>query len=380
VGVRSKHGRLFLDFRWRGVRCREFTDLPDTPENRRRCTTLLRIIKGEIAFGTFDYRRHFPHGTRLPTFYPETARSGATVASYLSTWHARRSPFRPDGTVVEMAELHPSTWKHDGSLIERRLVPALGAMRLTDLRIGRCRDYRRELEEEGLSGKTVTNILGLLHKAMADAVEEGLLPANPVPRLARRSRRAQGLRSNCDPLALDEVTAFLDTVPCLYRDLYVVWFRTGWRPSEILAVRFDWLDVHRQTVLLRLGRIARWGGVEAPPKTGPREVDCSYDPEIFAAFERCRRAALATGNREYVFTDQTGQPLSQEWFTNECGCRRSGAAAPRPWAVQHPRHLHHERPLRRRRSGLGGTGLRHVRADDLSALSPLDAGALTHRW
>jgi hypothetical protein len=110
------------------------------------------------------------------------------------------------------------------------------------------------------------------------------------------------------------VTAFLDTVPCLYRDLYVVWFRTGWRPSEILAVRFDWLDVHRQTVLLRLGRIARWGGVEAPPRTGPREVDCSYDPEIFAAFERCRRAALATGNREYVFTDQTGQPLSQEWL------------------------------------------------------------------
>jgi hypothetical protein len=75
--------------------------------------------------------------------------------------------------------------------------------------------------------------------------------------------------------------AFLDTVPGLYRDLYMVWFRTGWRPSEILAVRFDWLDVHRQTVMLRLGRIARWGGVEAPPKTGPREVDCRYDPEIF---------------------------------------------------------------------------------------------------
>jgi integrase len=314
VGVRCKHGRLFLDFRWRGVRCREFTELTDTPENRRRCTALLRIIKGEIALGTFDYRRHFPNGTQLATFYPEVARSGTTVASFLSTWHARRSPFRPDGTVVEMAELHPSTWKHDGSLIERRLVPALGATRLTDLRIGRCRDYRQELEAEGLSGKTVTNILGLLHKAMADAVEEGLLRANPVPRLARRSRRAQGLRSNCDPLALDEVRAFLDAVPGVYRDLYVVWFRTGWRPSEILSVRFDWLDLHRQTVMLRLGRIARWGGVEAPPKTGPREVDCRYDPEIFAAFERRRRAALGTGHREYVFTDQTGKPLSQEWL------------------------------------------------------------------
>jgi hypothetical protein len=76
-------------------------------------------------------------------------------------------------------------------------VEARVTTRLTDLRIGRCRDYRRELEAEGLSGKTVTNILGLLHKAMADAVEEGLLRVNAVPRLARRSRRAQGLRSNC---------------------------------------------------------------------------------------------------------------------------------------------------------------------------------------
>jgi integrase len=314
VGVRGKHGRLFLDFRWRGVRCREFTELTDTSENRRRCAASLKIIKGEITLGTFDYRRHFPHGTRLATFYPEVARSGTTVASFLSNWHARRSPFRPDGTVVEVAELHPSTWKHDGSLIERRLVPALGAIRLTELRVGRCRDYRRELEVEGLSGKTVTNILGLLHKAMADAVEEGLLLVNPVPRLARRSRRAPGMRSNSDPLALDEVKAFLEMVPAIYRDLYLVWFRTGWRPSEILAVRFDWLDVHRQTVMLRLGRIARWGGVEAPPKTGPREVDCRYDPTIFAAFERCRRVALVTGRREYVFTDQAGMPLSQEWL------------------------------------------------------------------
>src|SRR5262249_56298234 len=97
VGVRCKHGRLFPDFRWRAVRCREFPELTDTPENRRRCAALLRIIKAEIALGTFDYRRHFPNGTRLPTFYPEAAWSGTTVASYLSTWQARRSPFRPDG-------------------------------------------------------------------------------------------------------------------------------------------------------------------------------------------------------------------------------------------------------------------------------------------
>ena len=28
---------------------------------------------------------------------------------------------------------------------------------------------------------------------------------------------------------------------------------------------------------IKRGRIARWGGVEASPKTGAREVDCSYE-------------------------------------------------------------------------------------------------------
>ena len=187
------------------------------------------------------------------------------------------------------------------------------------------------------------------------------------------------MRSNSDPLALDEVKAFLETVPALYRDLYLVWFRTGWRPSEILAVRFDWLDIHRQTVMLRLGRIARWGGVEAPPKTGPREVDCRYDPTIFAAFERCRRAALTTGHREYVFTDQAGKPLSQEWLhkrvwlptLRRCGLHARGQYNIRDTFITNALSAGED-------TRLGGPGLRHVRADDLPPLSALDAGPFAH--
>jgi len=103
-------------------------------------------------------------------------------------------------------------------------------------------------------------------------------------------------------------------VPDWYRDLYDLWFRVGWRPSELLAVRFDWLDFHRQTVHLKRGRIARWGGVEAPPKTGEREVDRSYDPAIFGTFERLKRRSLQTGRRDFVFSDGQGNPLSQEWL------------------------------------------------------------------
>jgi hypothetical protein len=42
-------------------------------------------------------------------------------------------------------------------------------------------------------------------------------------------RRATGGSASIAPrkVVLDEVRAFVDAVPGLYRDLYMVWFRTG---------------------------------------------------------------------------------------------------------------------------------------------------------
>lgn len=56
------------------------------------------------------------------------------------------------------------------------------------------------------------------------------------------------------------------------------------------------------------------GGHEATPKTDQREIACGYASEILQAFERRRRASLEVGQRDYVFTDSIGRPLSQEWL------------------------------------------------------------------
>ena len=86
------------------------------------------------------------------------------------------------------------------------------------------------------------------------------------------------------------------------------------RSSEIVAVRFEWLDFEREEVALRKGRCPRQGGLEAAPKTGQRIVDCSYDPQIFVALRRLQKRSLELGQRDYVFTDEQGHPLSQEWL------------------------------------------------------------------
>jgi hypothetical protein len=64
---------------------------------------------------------------------------------------------------------------------------------------------------------------------------------------------------------------------------------------------------------LRRGRsvsLARKGR----PKTGPREVDCTYDPQIFTLLVKLRDERDEPDPDDYVFTDPSRQPLSQEWL------------------------------------------------------------------
>jgi integrase len=315
--VRAKSGRLFFDFTWQSVRCKEYTGLPDTPENRRRCHHTMRLVDAAIRRGDFDYRAFFPRGSRLHLFSPTARPDGLTTfREYVLRWHRLRSPFRGDGTVAHDADLHPSTWLHDESTIRRHLLPAFGALSLREVDVTRVTEFRRQLVAMGLSGKSITNLIGTLHKAMADAVEEGVITTNPVLRIrsGRRRRAGSRVRLQSDPLTPFEIGEFLVNVPGFYRTLYEVWFRLGWRSSEIVALRFRNLDFARQIITVDTGRMPRFGGIEADPKTGPREVDCAYDPQIFALLLKLHDARDAPGPDDYIFTDPAGQPLSQEWL------------------------------------------------------------------
>ncbi|AWL13326.1 hypothetical protein HMF8227_02878 [Saliniradius amylolyticus] len=65
INVRKETGKLFIDFRYRNVRCREQADLTDTPSNRRKLKGLVDRIEAEILLGTFDYATFFPNSTML---------------------------------------------------------------------------------------------------------------------------------------------------------------------------------------------------------------------------------------------------------------------------------------------------------------------------
>ena len=61
IRTRGAAACLQLDFRYKNMRFREQTALPDTAANRKKLQQLLDRIEAEITLGTFEYRRYFPN-------------------------------------------------------------------------------------------------------------------------------------------------------------------------------------------------------------------------------------------------------------------------------------------------------------------------------
>jgi hypothetical protein len=76
-----------------------------------------------------------------------------TFVDYIVRWQKQRSPFLPDGSVGTDADLHPSTWIHDESLIRRHFIPAFGPLCLDEVDVARCREFRRTLVDARPKGK-----------------------------------------------------------------------------------------------------------------------------------------------------------------------------------------------------------------------------------
>ena len=114
----------------------------------------------------------------------------------------------------------------------------MGPLLLANLTTSNCLDLKTALKEK-VSGKTRLNVMGLLHKAMADAHVRKLIASNPVPKLKMPKGWAKRLKKKSKPLTASEVNLFLGALPEridrrdgafvlseTLRDLYYIWFRT----------------------------------------------------------------------------------------------------------------------------------------------------------
>jgi len=232
-----------------------------------------------------------------------------TVAEYLARWLSDSVR----GTV------RVSTFERHEQIIRAHLVPAFGRMKLKTLTPAHVRSLHREKLEEGLAPATVRKIHSTLHKALSQAVADGLIPRNAADVKAPRPAPEE-----MHPLSESEARTFLEAAREAgdrFEALYVLAITTGLRRGELLGIRWNDADLDRGT--LRVGHaLVREGGRhvvgETKTKRGRRRVNLT--PRTVATLKAHRNKQLEQRvkvgslyeDHSLIFSSKKGTPLSPE--------------------------------------------------------------------
>lgn len=218
----------------------------------------------------------------------------------------------------------PSTAQLYRECIQLYIVPHLGTVKLEKLTGHMIQKFYNELHQPAeedrrpICAKSVKNVHGILHKALQQAVKNGLLKANPtdscvLPRVVKKE---------INPLSADQMKALLQLLPGHPHEyLYQIALFTGMREGELLGLPWSCVDFVHQTILVKqqLQREHKTGGeyLIVPPKNGKKRY-IPMAPSVAKLFalqwqrQECLRKeqGLSWQNCGMVFTNPTGGYLS----------------------------------------------------------------------
>lgn len=304
IVARPENGRLFFDFRYKGIRCREQTTFPDTPPNRKKLGAILAKLETEITLGTFEYRRYFPNSplaARFATALPAGQGQYPRFRDFVEIWFSRKEP--------EWRRTHITQIRF---MLDHWILPVFGDRAINTIKKTEILDFRAGVMRhpgirgnERLSAESINHIMAPLRMVMREASEQFGIP-NPY--MGIKAIRVP--RSHVQPFALDEVRLILANVREDFRNYYTVRFFTGMRPAEIDGLKWKFVDFGRRQILVRETWVK--GRVEYTKTDGSqREIDMSGP-----VLEALQAQYKVTGQFEYVFVNGLGEPLDAKNVTN----------------------------------------------------------------
>ena len=159
-----------------------------------------------------------------------------TTAEWLTQWLDER---------VRDQAIGPAVAYSYGNIIENHLVPAIGSVRLQNLRAAHIRDLQTRLSESLMPG-TVREILGLLHRALQSAVNQELLARNPA--LTVPNPKAEDKGKERRVLDQKEIEELLRVAKNTQYDMVLRFaLATGARQAEVLGATWRAIDLERGT-------------------------------------------------------------------------------------------------------------------------------------
>jgi integrase len=218
--------------------------------------------------------------------------------------------------------VRPTTYERYEQIVRIHVRPALGSVKLKNLTPVHVRGLYREKLEAGLSARTVQYIHVTLHKALKQAVQDGLIPRNATEAVKAPQVRREEMR----PLSGDQVKVLLEVARGdRLEALYVLAIHTGLRQGELLGLKWEDVDLESGTLRVRRTLVTAKGGpVLTAPKTkgGRRSVKLTQGAvealrsHLKHQLQEIDRAGSLWRENGLMFASESGEPLDRRYLTS----------------------------------------------------------------
>jgi integrase len=217
--------------------------------------------------------------------------------------------------------VRPTTFERYEQMVRLHIGPVLGKVKLKNLTSAHVRGLYRQKLDAGLSPRTVQYIHVTLHKALKQAIADGLIPRNATEAV----RPPQVRREEMRPLTAEQVKVLFEAAKGdRLEALYILAVTAGLRQGELLGLKWDDIDLEAGTLQVRRTlTTAKGGPVLSAPKTkgSRRTVRLSKTglEALRSHLERQLGEIDQVGGlwREngLIFASEIGEPLSRQLVT-----------------------------------------------------------------
>lgn len=209
-------------------------------------------------------------------------------------------------------DLRPLTRASYRTVAETHVIPRIGSLLASRMTPELIRGVSDDMATAGLSASKRCHALTVIRRAFDLAMSEGVISANP----AIGVKRPKIEQPEISPLSLQQVGVLRDAVAGHKQAaLFLMAIGSGLRQGELFALRWDDIDLHRGTVVVRR-TVAELDGefIEGPPKTKAGRRTVTLPAFVVESLVDHRRRLMADGlaGSGLVFPSRNGTFLRRQ--------------------------------------------------------------------
>ncbi len=222
------------------------------------------------------YTAHTAEGSKRRTLYGKTRKEVADKLARALTDRASGYTFDTENLTVgeyldrwlndsDRGSVRTSTYERHEQIVRLHLKPAFGRVKLSKLTPAHVQGLYRHKLDSGLSPATVQKIHVVLHKALAQALKWNLIPRNAADAVKAPRSAPEEMR----PLSPDEARKLMEAAQGdKLEALYVLAMHTGMRQGELLALKWEDVDLNEGVIRIRRTLVRSGGRIAlGEPKT-----------------------------------------------------------------------------------------------------------------